>query len=88
MPGENLTRIEAQERKTIVSVSNYDVTLDLTKGDEVFGSTTVVTFSAKAGASTFIDAITRTVRTASFSRGSSQAGPSISSPQLHDHSSS
>ncbi|MCU1421392.1 MAG: pepN [Microbacteriaceae bacterium] len=61
MPGENLTRIEAQERKTIVSVSNYDVTLDLTKGDEVFGSTTVVTFSAKAGASTFIDAITRTV---------------------------
>jgi aminopeptidase N len=61
MPGENLTRIEAQERKTIVTVSNYDVTLDLTKGDEVFGSTTVVTFSAKAGASTFIDAITRTV---------------------------
>ena len=61
MPGENLTRIEAQERKTIVSVSNYDVTLDLTKGDEVFGSTTVVMFSATAGASTFIDAITRTV---------------------------
>ena len=61
MPGENLTRIEAQERKTIVAVSNYDVTLDLTKGDEVFGSTTVVTFSAKPGASTFIDAITRTV---------------------------
>ena len=61
MPGENLTRIEAQERKTIVSVSNYDVTLDLTKGDEVFLSTTVVTFSATAGASTFIDAITRTV---------------------------
>src|SRR6187402_1465179 len=61
MPGENLTRIEAQERKTIVSVSSYDVSLDLTRGDEVFGSTTVVTFSAKAGASTFIDAITRTV---------------------------
>ncbi len=61
MPGENLTRIEAQQRKTIVSVSNYDVTLDLTRGDEVFGSTTVVTFTATPGASTFIDAITRTV---------------------------
>jgi aminopeptidase N len=61
VPGENLTRIEAQERKSIVDVTSYDVTLDLTTGDEIFHSTTVVTFSAKAGASTFIDAFTRTV---------------------------
>jgi aminopeptidase N len=62
VPGENLTRVEAQERKALVSVSSYDVTLDLTTGEETFLSTTVVTFSAAAGASTFIDAFTRTVR--------------------------
>ena len=61
MPGENLTRVEAQERKAIVDVASYVVALDLTTGDETFASTTTVTFSAKAGASTFIDAFTRTV---------------------------
>ncbi len=61
MPGDNLTRIEAQERKSHLTVDAYDVTLDLTTGDEVFRSTTVVRFSAKVGASTFIDAFTRTV---------------------------
>ncbi|GAA3339584.1 aminopeptidase N [Curtobacterium pusillum] len=61
MPGENLTRIEAQERAAIVDVQTYDVELDLTRGAETFGSTTRVRFSATSGASTFIDAITRTV---------------------------
>lgn len=62
MPGENLTRIEAQERRTIVDTHSYAVSLDLTKGDEVFSSRTVVRFSAVAGASTFIDLIARDVR--------------------------
>ncbi|TFD78661.1 aminopeptidase N [Cryobacterium psychrophilum] len=61
MPGENLTRVEAQERAALVSVHRYDVTLDLTTGPELFASTTTVRFAAAAGASTFIDAITRTV---------------------------
>ncbi|MEO7122404.1 MAG: aminopeptidase N, partial [Lacisediminihabitans sp.] len=61
MPGANLTRVEAQQRKALVSVSSYDVILDLTTGDETFLSTTKVTFSASPGASTFIDAFTRTV---------------------------
>ena len=61
MPGENLTRVEAQERKALVSVTSYDVTLDLTTGSETFASTTTVTFSSTPGASTFIDAITRRV---------------------------
>lgn len=61
MPGDNLTRVEAQERKALIEVDSYDVTLDLTTGAEVFRSTTTVRFSAKAGASTFIDAFTRTV---------------------------
>ncbi len=61
MPGENLTRIEAQERANVVDVQSYDVELDLTRGAETFGSTTRVRFTATAGASTFIDAITKTV---------------------------
>jgi len=61
VPGENLTRVEAQERKAIVDVTSYDITLDVTTGPEVFRSTTLVTFSATAGASTFIDAVTETV---------------------------
>ena len=61
MPGENLTRKEAIERASIVSVESYTVEIDLTQGAELFGSTTRVRFSAKEGASTFIDAITGAV---------------------------
>ncbi|MDQ4138454.1 MAG: aminopeptidase N, partial [Actinomycetota bacterium] len=61
MPGENLTRSEAIERKSLVDVSSYDVSLDLTTSEETFRSTTVVTFRAQPGSSTFIDALTRTV---------------------------
>ncbi|WP_207457248.1 aminopeptidase N [Desertivibrio insolitus] len=61
MPGDNLTRAEAQERKAIVDVSSYEIALDLTTGPEVFSSTTTVRFTATPGSSTFIDAITRSV---------------------------
>ncbi len=61
LPGENLTRIEAQERASLVRTHAYEVALDLTTGPETFRSTTTVRFSATEGASTFIDAITRTV---------------------------
>ncbi|RFA14617.1 aminopeptidase N [Subtercola boreus] len=62
MPGENLTRDEARERASLVSTSSYDISLDLTTGPETFLSTTTVRFTATEGASTFIDAITKTVR--------------------------
>jgi aminopeptidase N len=61
VPGENLTRVEAQSRKALLAVSTYEITLDLTTGPEIFASTTTVTFTATAGSSTFIDAITREV---------------------------
>lgn len=61
LPGENLTRVEAAMRASIVRTHSYDVTLDLTSGDETFLSTTTVHFSASAGESTFIDAITNKV---------------------------
>ena len=62
MPGENLTRIEAQERASLIDVSSYEIHLDLTSDEKTFDSTTKVNFSAKqVGSSTFIDAITHSV---------------------------
>jgi aminopeptidase N len=62
VPGENLTRLEAQERRAVVDTRSYEVSLDLTRGAEVFGSRTVVRFRATPGASTFIDLIAGDVR--------------------------
>ncbi|QIG40526.1 aminopeptidase N [Microbacterium sp. 4R-513] len=66
MPGENLTRVEAQERRAIIDPSgsgiSYEISLNLTQGDEIFGSRTVVRFPATEGASTFIDLIAQSVR--------------------------
>ncbi|UOQ89191.1 aminopeptidase N [Agromyces endophyticus] len=62
MPGENLTRLEAEERAALIQVHDYSVVLDVTTGPEVFRSTTTVRFDAvQQGASTFIDAITAAV---------------------------
>lgn len=61
MPAENLTRIEAQERAGIVSTHAYEVALNLTTSETTFDSRTKVTFSATAGASTFIDLIAASV---------------------------
>ncbi len=61
MPGENLTRLEAQERAAFLAVEAYAVALDLTTGPETFRSTTTVRFTADGGTSTFIDAITAEV---------------------------
>ncbi|MHA7245190.1 aminopeptidase N [Arthrobacter tecti] len=57
----NLTRDEARQRAATVSVHSYAINLDLTRGDSVFGSTTVVSFDAEQGSSTFIDAVTSAV---------------------------
>ncbi|MDQ0575618.1 aminopeptidase N [Agromyces albus] len=70
MPGENLTRIEAEERAALVSVHDYDVVLDVTTGPEVFRSQTTVRFSASEGASTFIDAITGAVHSVTLNGAS------------------
>ncbi len=61
MPGMNLTRDEARQRAATVSVHSYVINLDLTRGGSVFRSTTVVSFDAEQGASTFIDAVTSAV---------------------------
>ena len=75
MPGENLTRIEAQQRRAVIDPStssgtgdvgsaprlSYRVSLDLTRGENVFRSRTVVRFPAVEGADTFIDLISNYV---------------------------
>jgi len=62
VPGENLTRIEAQERRDVIGTESYEVALDLTKGAEVFGSRSVVRFTATPESFTFIDLLARDVR--------------------------
>ncbi|MGI8336350.1 aminopeptidase N [Actinomadura scrupuli] len=52
----NLTRDEARDRARLLSVESYEVDLDLTTGDERFGSTTVIRFGcAEPGAASFVD---------------------------------
>ena len=90
MPGENLTRVEAEERKGLVDVASYEVVLDLTTGDETFAATTTVTFDAKAGSSTFIDAFTRTVHSvtlngAELDPATVSDGVRIQLPTLAEH---
>lgn len=63
MPGENLTRIEAQERSQKISNLRYEILLDLTSDEKTFLSTTRVFFNSnKSGSDTFIDAITNSVQ--------------------------
>ena len=67
MPGENLTRSEAQERAALISVESYEIHLDLTTSTETFRSETRVKFSShQVGAATFIDAITHQVHSVTF----------------------
>ena len=56
MPGENLTRAEAQQRRAVIDTRSYDVALDLTRGPQMFGSRTVLRFAASAP-DTFVDLI-------------------------------
>ena len=62
MPGSNLTRVEAQERKAIITYPiEYTVDLDLTQGPKTFVSTSTIRFGAHAGESTFLDLIADSV---------------------------
>ena len=66
MPGQNLTRLEAADRSATVHTQSYDVTLDLTRGETVFGSSTTVRFTSAPGSSTFIDLIAPVVHSISL----------------------
>ncbi|MFJ4470472.1 aminopeptidase N [Streptomyces sp. NPDC089424] len=50
-----LTRDEAQTRAQLLDVRHYRVDLDLTAGDETFDSRTVIGFTARTEADTFVE---------------------------------
>ncbi len=62
MPGQNLTRDEAQRRAFLLSVDSYRVELDLAASETTFPSTTTVRFRcSEPGAETFADLVNATV---------------------------
>jgi aminopeptidase N len=68
----NLRQTEARERARLLDVTSYDIALDLTDGagnagDGTFRSTTTVRFGcSEPGASTFIEAAAKTIRSATL----------------------
>jgi aminopeptidase N len=61
----SLSREEAQARAQLLYVSSYTVELDLTRGEEVFGSSTVIRFGChEPGATTFVELKPATVHRA------------------------
>ncbi|WP_030542911.1 aminopeptidase N [Streptomyces albus] len=50
-----LTRDEARTRARLLDVRGYTVDLDLTRGDDLFGSTTVIRFTAATPGDTFAE---------------------------------
>ena len=67
MPGLNLSRAEAKDRAEHLYVNSYAVTLDVTKGEETFYSKSEVSFTCnKPGYATFIDAVGRSVISATL----------------------
>jgi aminopeptidase N len=62
MPTAEITRAETSERARLLRVDSYDVALDLTRGDEVFGSASVIRFGCREpGATTYVDLIADSV---------------------------
>lgn len=67
MPGLNSTRAEAAQRAAHLAVASYELTLDLTTGDETFTSETIIKFSCnKPGYDTFLDAVGKNVISATL----------------------
>jgi len=67
VPGINISRVEAAEREAHIYVDAYNVTLDVTTGEETFYAKSEVTFTCNTpGYSTFIDACGRKVISATL----------------------
>ncbi|NCW47332.1 MAG: aminopeptidase N [Actinobacteria bacterium] len=74
MPGNNLSRAEAADRSAHLKIHRYDVTLDVTTGEETFYSKSKVTFGcSKPGYSTFIDAVGKRLISATLNGKSIEA---------------
>jgi aminopeptidase N len=67
VPGLNSTRAEAAQRAAHLAVASYELTLDLTTGDESFISETIIKFTCnKPGYDTFLDAVGKNVISATL----------------------
>jgi aminopeptidase N len=67
VPGLNSTRAEAAQRAAHLAVASYELTLDLTTGDEAFISETIIKFTCnKPGYDTFLDAVGKNVISATL----------------------
>ena len=71
MVAPNLTRDQAEERSSIVTVDRYTIALDLTDGqgapsEKTFTSTTNIVFDATAGSSTFVDIVAAQIDSATL----------------------
>ncbi|MFJ9828351.1 aminopeptidase N [Streptomyces sp. NPDC101160] len=63
-PMSVLTRDEAQTRAQLLDVHHYAVDLDLTTGDETFGSTSLIRFTARTAGDTFVELKPETLHSA------------------------
>lgn len=62
MPAAEITRAETSRRARLLRVRSYDVALDLTRGEEVFGSVSVIRFDcAEPGAAGYADLVPHAV---------------------------
>ena len=67
MPGINISRTEALERSTYLTVDSYEVFLDVANpGDTFFARSTIKFNSSKTGYDTFIDAVANRVISATL----------------------
>jgi aminopeptidase N len=58
MPIAEITHAETSERARLLRVDSYDVALDLTRGDKVFGTVSVIRFGCREpGAVSYVDLI-------------------------------
>src|SRR3954451_10669164 len=66
-PVSSLTREAARTRANLLTVDEYDVSLDLTTGERHFDSTTRIRFrSRQPGAATFVDVAAHDLRSATL----------------------
>ena len=78
VPGVNISRAEAQERSKHLTVSSYDVTIDVTHGGETFIARSEVRFQSKTeGYRTFIDAVGKRIISATLNGNALDTSSSI-----------
>ncbi|NDA79557.1 MAG: aminopeptidase N [Actinobacteria bacterium] len=83
MPGVNLTREEALARSAHITVDSYQVDLDLTTGAETFRAKTTVKFrSSTPGVGTFIDAVGKSMVSATLN-GAALDGAAFDGESIH-----